>query len=288
MTDQHVGASQSTEPLVGDVYGMRYFWVGLRHLKPVSPLSPFRFKPGMNEAHCRRDHRPGDVDCTCGIHAYYDDSPERIDSPYDERWTAKGIIAASGQITSADFGFRAERAQIVALVEDGSEDRKTRRDCWIGCLSLVAYSTGLLWAGIESEGDPLLFFKEPNTHYLLGFIAPLLWLLSVPMLHLRKKVMASYGVPIFASTEEATTRFPLSHHPDGAGQMSGELVEVLNEASHATATALPDKDREPCSAEEVQPMIQEAQRPLNEIESTRPEGDQLAVTSREETGETDG
>lgn len=127
----------SDRPLVvGSVVGERYFNIdNLGRL--VSLNAPVPFLPGVNEAVCRKEiyqsgmwipvyvgmgHYPSEVrvtathgghqvaglDCSCGYYAFF----ERAGVFKG----AFGIIEGTGVCTVGQLGFRAERAQLLALV----------------------------------------------------------------------------------------------------------------------------------------------------------------------------
>lgn len=100
-------------------------------LSPLSFGHPWR--PGVNVSTCRagersniglylttqdrplKRHAAPDQDCTCGLHAYHE-IPEQPIS-FDGSPIVVGAVAAWGDLQVHYNGFRAERAQIVALVE---------------------------------------------------------------------------------------------------------------------------------------------------------------------------
>lgn len=109
--------------VAGVVRGTRAF-----HLDPTGNLTGCvrraAWSPGLNQAACLplamaaplvgEPHRPGTVDCSCGFYAYFG----KRRNPYADRpFTVAGIIEGSGIITIGPYGFRAEKARIVALVQ---------------------------------------------------------------------------------------------------------------------------------------------------------------------------
>jgi hypothetical protein len=75
------------------------------------------WRPGVNTAVCANGypHKRGvpDHDCKCGLYALHDTSWQVPFDPY----TIAGAIAAQGHIEVHHAGFRAEKAQIVALAD---------------------------------------------------------------------------------------------------------------------------------------------------------------------------
>jgi hypothetical protein len=82
------------------------------------------FRPGVNRSMCDdQKHRSGEhiADCSCGYYAYYSESAK----PSFYGGTVGGIIRGSGKIVVGDKGFRAEKAELLALFPIA---RKTMRD----------------------------------------------------------------------------------------------------------------------------------------------------------------
>lgn len=58
-------------------------------------------------------HRVGNVDCTCGFYAYFDTN----DNPYHKSGEqVMGIVEAHGTVSVGSRGFRAQKAQLQALI----------------------------------------------------------------------------------------------------------------------------------------------------------------------------
>jgi hypothetical protein len=76
------------------------FWGAL-----IGPL-----QPGPNAAFCVHGcSRRGRLLCTCGFYAW--------SSPPTERLAVQGVIAGWGRVTVHEHGWRAEKAQILALID---------------------------------------------------------------------------------------------------------------------------------------------------------------------------
>lgn len=63
-----------------------------------------------------KGHRPGGFGCECGYWAYFADPDE-----FSDEHTLTGIVSAQGVVTVGSKGFRAEKAEVVALVEPRRE-----------------------------------------------------------------------------------------------------------------------------------------------------------------------
>lgn len=74
-----------------------------------------RWRPGINRAICDRgcDHNAPAHDCECGIYAWHD--PQLMLSSLEPRHFVEGAVLAAGRTEIHSAGFRAERAQIIAL-----------------------------------------------------------------------------------------------------------------------------------------------------------------------------
>jgi len=94
----------------------------------------FTWTPGVNVAECdlysedipavyrqgQQPHRYLGIDCECGLYGYTDGSNDyRYDDPYGPHWAGYrigGVIEAWGLLVVGSRGFRAEKAQVKALV----------------------------------------------------------------------------------------------------------------------------------------------------------------------------
>lgn len=138
----------SDRPLVaGSITGLRSFSLDtLGRLTGVHYAEVFR--PGENTAQCRKSdgrvtirvggtsatfpfwsmatsttnepspeeeaHRVAQLDCGCGYYAYFD----KADNPHHKPGNVLGIVEGYGAVTVGTRGFRAEKARLVALVEE--------------------------------------------------------------------------------------------------------------------------------------------------------------------------
>lgn len=78
--------------------------------------------PGVNTASCdpRSEHTAPAGDCTCGLYAFHDPPP--APSP-----GMVGAIRAHGDLESHHDGFRAQHAEVIALVQRGRRARRRER-----------------------------------------------------------------------------------------------------------------------------------------------------------------
>jgi hypothetical protein len=78
-----------------------------------------------NVAVCETGHPTPAKGCSCGLYAFYDTS---CGLPYSLRHTPtdtiSGVIGVAGRIIPGDLAFRAERAKVLALLEDDSDTPK--------------------------------------------------------------------------------------------------------------------------------------------------------------------
>lgn len=115
------------EPLVpGSLTGFRQFRVGDDGLLPAHVGDRPWTSPVMH-AHCpRHRHAPPAQGCSCGLHAWY--------FPADVRAHAlpglvTAVVRGSGAIVLGEHGFRAERAEIVAVALPGRRtSTRAKRD----------------------------------------------------------------------------------------------------------------------------------------------------------------
>ncbi len=82
----------------------------------------WRQPPLLEEARCLghpfAPHQAPSVDCACGIYGWYHPDDSRIVPA-----SVFGVIAASGRIVMGTHGFRAARAQVVAVTTEDPEIR---------------------------------------------------------------------------------------------------------------------------------------------------------------------
>ena len=82
---------------------------------------------GSITALCDRGHNPEQVpakDCSCGVYAYYDPCPRTASAATPD--LIGGAVVVWGRIEAHIYGFRGERARIVALELPLSRGRKRR------------------------------------------------------------------------------------------------------------------------------------------------------------------
>lgn len=138
-------------------------------LTPVSFGSPWR--PGVNRAVCKahetasvwyldpseqpkpKTHPAPQQNCTCGLHAYHE-IPEQPDGTGAQ--IIVGAVAAWGNLQVHCNGFRAEYAQIVALVADAGLDEIAE----LYGVPLVARE--MLAAEAQQHGSPLPTSMRPK------------------------------------------------------------------------------------------------------------------------------
>lgn len=208
---------------VGEIYGYRQFHADGTKLRGVT-MRRNVFRAGVNEARCalvssfRRNHQPPEDTCKCGIYGFYS-ADENV---YEDSATGPGgIIAAWGKVITGDLGFRAEQAELIALIR-----RRTRtRNICIGSLEApVEVWVGLNLAAavavlITIIGPP---FNTPAA--TLGALLPAVLAYRPLLRFVRSRLnnsarradealAAKYGVPLFDTRAEATEHFPLSHRP---------------------------------------------------------------------------
>lgn len=78
--------------------------------------------PGVNTASCdpRSEHTAPAGDCTCGLYAFHDPPPAPAPGMV-------GAIRAHGDLESHHDGFRAQHAEVIALVQRGRRARRRER-----------------------------------------------------------------------------------------------------------------------------------------------------------------
>lgn len=126
----HADAPFFTEPVIGYRQWMLNGWT----LEPVGgAIRGGPWRPGVNKASCLRvhtdwvgysyhhsllpeTHRAPAADCDCGLYALHDLSHRNLGwQPGGGKWAVIGAVAAWGDLHVHHGGFRAARAQIVAL-----------------------------------------------------------------------------------------------------------------------------------------------------------------------------
>lgn len=264
----------SDRPLVaGSLIGTRSFRVDkLGRLTGVSHREVWR--PGLNEAECRKGsgwnlggsigngatfyyyggpsgtvrvtaepdlkdekpHQVASLDCACGFYAYTDTAS----NPHHEEGNVLAVVEASGVATVGTRGFRAEKAEIVALIAPGRPNARSLWDSYsewandhTGICGLI-FMVGLI-AGIVGGSFAMTahMFVLGIAAFVLGSgssVATVVANLHGQQLsfqdrrvtgrdHLSAETFAlvqrNYpSVPVFKSLRDALDRFPLSVQPD--------------------------------------------------------------------------
>jgi hypothetical protein len=122
MSAQPTSAFDGRPFIAGQIVGLRS-WDVLDdgHLEGVAVA--YQWTPGTNHAACRppsymhhlanqEAHEVATVGCICGFYAY----TTRDTDQYGHPGRVTGIVAGTGIVTIGDLGFRAQRAEILALV----------------------------------------------------------------------------------------------------------------------------------------------------------------------------
>lgn len=111
MSDLEVSTLKS---VMGEIHGYRSF--NYKNGRLTSVVIPYEWEAGENKAICKlnnhSNHRAGSLDCDCGFYAY-----KKIGgSSYKTASTIQAIVAGRGIVSEGSRGFRAERAEIIALI----------------------------------------------------------------------------------------------------------------------------------------------------------------------------
>jgi hypothetical protein len=232
----------SDRPLVaGTIRGVRSFRVTPDGVLTGVTQKECAFIPGVNHAECRsldflfrvvavRKHPVASLNCGCGYYAYFDGSndyrmylvlEEFLHPGHIAGFT--GIIEGTGVVTFGSRGFRASKAELVALVAPSGG--RIDRPRWARTKTLSYAAGALMYAAIFADavtrGDALWIG--------LGGVCSLLaaaysgahgrrWLLwrrqAARAAALVARVKGRYpGVPWYASKAEAIAAHPLSAPP---------------------------------------------------------------------------
>ena len=98
--------------LLEHVHGFRQFRVGDDGLLPAH-VGDRPWSAGVTAAHCRRGpHAAPKEGCTCGLHGWYDVADARAHALPGE---VTAVVRASGRVLLGEHGWRAEKAEIVAV-----------------------------------------------------------------------------------------------------------------------------------------------------------------------------
>lgn len=249
----------SDRPLVvGSITGLRSFDVdSLGRLTGVR--YPGVFRPGENVAQCRasslsplalsllatgtawtfsrttasandkpetevakQEHRAAGLSCSCGFYAYFDDG----DNPHHKPGNVLGVVEGYGSVTVGSRGFRAEKARLVALVEE--------RRPWLLSDAIRAAMFAVL-CGVQAAGlflNPYISFSRYGGNgavasvlgilYALQLVAAVLTGIAVRRVHRRipagsripDTVRRNYpDVPVYPSLKAAIAAHPLTPPP---------------------------------------------------------------------------
>lgn len=248
--------------VAGSLTGVRSFRVD-DHGRLRGPVRPAVFKPGENVAQCdvirfqlafisikgggpfstqiqdgglyldtEKKHRPGEMDCTCGYYAYFDNGSN---PHHDESECVYGVIQGYGVTTVGSRGFRAEKAKLLALIDPNKGGLKERffrllnrmaapfDDPVVGLIGLMTGAmtviTGLVWGGVACASSLWYLFA-----FLLIPVGALLLYLPFRAIEHDKpiitgramfnKVRRNYpDVPVYPSIKAALKDFPLTPPP---------------------------------------------------------------------------
>ena len=117
-----------SDPLLAleHVRGFRQFRVGDAGLLPAH-VGDRPWSDGVTVARCRRSrHRAPQPSCSCGLHAWYDGADARAHALKGE---VTAVVRASGTVLLGEHGWRAERAEVVAVaLPDPRTSTRVRRE----------------------------------------------------------------------------------------------------------------------------------------------------------------
>lgn len=223
---------------IGELYGFRQFQHREGKLRGVVK-SNTAFQVGQNTAICLHDprawrHKAPALGCSCGIYAFYGDDE---DIYAGDPATVGGIVAAWGTVIEGTLGFRAEHAELVALVQPPSAKQRAYREAeaagaWAaGPFSFAVRTAVALSALFAVLAILALSHLAPavgkDLYLPIGvLVGAAVWPLAkacetwlhqaamgpVPI----DRVAARYGVPVFETRAEAEAAFPLSRRPQAS------------------------------------------------------------------------
>lgn len=221
-------------PLIaGSLTGIRAFSVD-RLGRLIGPQFGTVFRPGENLAQCVSQsqavsfttghgmifvsdaphnevpHQIGSVGCTCGYYAYFDRKANRYQMPGN----VLGLIQGYGTATTGSRGFRAEKAKLLALI-----DERYKRDYFFGSRG-AGLSRSALWVLVASFAVFLFALGQWQ-----GALAPASAALAMIGLHLfdwkgsprpKKSISAAIRrnypeIPVYDSVNRALKDFPLTY-----------------------------------------------------------------------------
>lgn len=102
--------------------------------------------PACKTPQSKKNHRPGTLDCTCGYYAYFD----REANPYHKDGNMLGLVEGFGNVTVGSRGFRAEKAKLVALIDESATPLALiKRYTWQFWLNFAAALWIIFWAVLD-------------------------------------------------------------------------------------------------------------------------------------------
>lgn len=216
-----------TELRVGEIYGYRHFSDDGGQLRGIV-MSQYPFTPGVNVAKCvhkpyRKGHEVPAEGCSCGIYGFYSDDADVYSDDHDG---PSGIIAAWGTVISGHLGFRAENAQIVALVRRRANPVHSMTICGYTLdlpfiIAAIFAGTAILFGGFLGLFD--IFPLSP----ILFVFAAVGMVLGVSLDRSPRfqrwfakqqgrsdeRLARKYHVPLFETRDEAIAAFPMNDRP---------------------------------------------------------------------------
>lgn len=121
------------------------FIIGPMHLAGLSCGCPM-CRPTVETAKTAPDHRVAQLDCTCGFYAYFD----REANPYHKNGNVLGLVEGFGNVTVGSRGFRAEKAKLVALIDETPTPLTlVKRHTWQFWLSFAGALSIIFWAVLD-------------------------------------------------------------------------------------------------------------------------------------------
>ena len=184
----------------------------------------YEWGPGENVAECiyhahpkDSKHRIASNDCSCGFYAYLD--PRNNDWCFGGR--PRGIVKAYGTVTVGSRGFRAEKAQIVALIDS----RRRVLSTLVTALAIVMLIAFMLVLPDHPKG----FWQ--NTGEVFAGLFPAVFLAVALSLFnsgscITRQVRRRYpGVKVYRSVRAAVRDWPLIAPEAPRVEMAAEVRE---------------------------------------------------------------
>lgn len=155
-------------------------------------------------------HRVATKPCTCGYYAYFNGT----NVPQHTPGTVLGLIQGYGLVTVGSKGFRAEKARILAVIDDSGVRwwKRASKFFWFVALAYLAYAI-LITSAVLGRSH---LAASIDAGSIIGWS---LWLKMGPhpvliepdALAISKAVLARYpDVPVYKSTAAALDDFPLT------------------------------------------------------------------------------